>query len=265
MDAELSHKATGPRSVLRVMDILLAVSGRPDGCTLTEISDALSLPKTSAFSLLKTLEAGGYLQLSQTRYRLGTQAVRLAASIGQAISFPRCARPILERLAADTGETIMLGALSDEQHEVAYLEVVESDAPLRFTVRTGNRRPLYCVAAGKAILAFLPRASRQAYLDKTEFVRFTDRTSTKAQLAGLLPEIAKRAVAIDADGIIDGATGIASPSFGSDGAVACAVTIAGPTGRLLGQQARFEDLTRRAGEEVSRLLGYRGEYPPPAP
>lgn len=248
--------------MLRVLDILAALATRPEGATLTQLVDLLALPKTSAFSLLKGLEAGGYLRRADGTYRLGPAALKLGSAMARLVSFPRCARPVLDTLAARTGETVMLGVLSEEGHEVSYVDIVESDAPLRFTVRVGNRRPLYAAAAGKALLAFLPEPARRAYLADTRFVRFTAETSTRADLVRLLPAVRRSGAVLDANGIVDGAAAVASPCFGADGRVACAVSVAGPTNRIAAQRTEVTALVLAAAEEVSRILGYQGPFPP---
>jgi DNA-binding IclR family transcriptional regulator len=263
-DANGAEQA-GPRSALRVMDILLAVATEPEGLSLAKISDRLRLPKTSVFSLLRALEGGGYLRNHDGRYTLGDQALKLGASLGQARSFPKCARPVLEWLARETEETILLGVLSEEGHEISYVDVIESEKPLRFAVRVGNRRPLYCTAAGKAMLAFSPKSFQSKYLAQTKFVKFTFDTSTKDELVAMFPEIRRRAVVFDANGIIDGATGIASPCFDEAGLVTCSITIAGPTSRLVTTREKIEQLTLRGAEQLSEILGYRGVYPPSEP
>jgi DNA-binding IclR family transcriptional regulator len=262
MTDDHAEGVAGPRSVLRVLDILSVLAARPDGWTLTEIASDLALPKTSAFSLLKTLEAGGYLRRGNGKYLLGAAAHKLGTTIANSLSFPRCARPVLEDLARQTGETVMLGVLSEQGHEVAYVDIIESDAALRFTVRVGNRRPLYAAASGKAILAFLPEPVRKAYLAETHFIQFTAETSGKAALIRLLPDIRRHGVVLDTNGIVDAASAIASPCFDDAEQVSCSVSIAGPTGRIVARQAEFERLCCAAGEEISRILGYQGPYPP---
>jgi DNA-binding IclR family transcriptional regulator len=247
------------------MDILLAVATEPEGLSLAKISDRLKLPKTSVFSLLRALEGGGYLRNHDGRYTLGDQALKLGASLGHARSFPKCARPVLEWLAQETEETILLGVLSEEGHEISYVDVIESEKPLRFAVRVGNRRPLYCTAAGKVMLAFSSKAFQTKYLAQTKFVKFTNDTSTKDELVAMFGEIRRRAVVFDANGIIDGATGIASPCFDEAGLVTCSITIAGPTSRLVTTREKIEQLTRRGAEQLSEILGYRGVYPPVDP
>lgn len=258
----------GPRSALRVMDILHALAAEQDGMTLARLSEQLQLPKTSVFTLLRALEGGRYVKSNAGRYALGDQALRLGASLGQAQSFPKNVRPVLEWLAAETGETILLGVLSEEGDEISYVDVIESDKPLRFAVRIGNRRPLYCTAAGKAMLAFSPKAFQTEYLARTRFVKFTYETSSKDDLKAILPDIRRRGVIVDANGIIDGATGIASACFDEAGRATCSVTIAGPTSRMIPAKQQLEKLTRTGAERISQILGHRGSYPPserPAP
>jgi IclR family transcriptional regulator, KDG regulon repressor len=264
-DANGAEPPFGPRSALRVMDILQALAAEPEGLSLAKLSDRLKLPKTSVFSLLKALEGGGYLRGHDGRYTLGDQALKLGARIGQARSFPKCARPVLEWLARETEETILLGVLSEEGHEITYVDVIESEKPLRFAVRVGNRRPLYCTAAGKVMLTFLPTSFRTKYLANTKFVKFTYDTSSKEELIAMFPEIRRRGVVVDANGIIDGASGIASPCFDQDGLVTCSITIAGPTVRMLETRERIEQLALKGAEQLSEILGYRGTYPPPEP
>jgi DNA-binding IclR family transcriptional regulator len=256
---------SGPRAILRVPEVLMAIASKRTGSSLAELSQQLKLPKTSLHRLLRTLEHGGYLIHQAGLYLPGPESFRLAGLIGQAApsaDFPACARPVEEWLAQETGETVMLSILSDARTESIYVDVIESEAPLRFTLRTGNRRPLFSVASGKAMLAFAPAEEQQRYLDQADFLHFTEDTSSKAEMPGILAEARERAVIFDRNGIVDGASGIASPVFDRAGRVFCAISVAGPTERIEAQRARFEALVLKAGESISRILGFSGDYPP---
>jgi DNA-binding IclR family transcriptional regulator len=262
--ASLAGEA-GPRAILRVPEVLLTLASMRDGASLAELSQQLELPKTSLHRLLKTLEGGGYVSHQAGRYILGPEAFRLATLIGQAgppTAFPACARPVIEWLARETGESVMLGVVSDSRAEITYVDVIDSFAPLRFTVPLGLTRPLYASAAGKAVLAFLPAEVRQDYLRKARIEPFTPFTPTKADLVKELAVIEQSGLARDCSGAFIGADAVASPVFNRDGRIFCSVAAAGPSERLDANRAQIEEAVRVAGERVSRLLGYRGGYPP---
>jgi DNA-binding IclR family transcriptional regulator len=262
---EAEREEAGPRAILRVPEVLIAVAAKRGGSSLAELSQQLKLPKTSLHRLLNTLEHGGYLIRQAGLFIPGPESFRLASLIGQAApaaDFPASARPVLDWLARETGETVMLCALSERGSESIYVDVIESEADLRFTVRVGNRRPLFSVAAGKAMLAFLPPETQARYLDQTEFLQFTPDTTTKAEMPAVLEAARAAGVVFDRNGIVDGASGIASPVFDREGRLFCAVSIAGPTDRVVTHRARSEALVLKAGERVSRILGFGGDYPP---
>jgi DNA-binding IclR family transcriptional regulator len=258
-------ETAGPRAILRVPDVLLALAAQRDGSSLAELSAQLEVPKTSLHRLLRTLERGGYLTHQSGLYLLGPASFHLASLVGKAApanAFPASARPMLEWLAHETQETVMLGVLSDQQTEIIYVDVIVSDASVRFALSIGDRRPLYCAASGKAALAFFPPEAQRAYLARAEFTRFTPHTTGKKELPGLLRKIQETAIAFDRGGKVAGASGIASPIFDRNGQVFAAVSVAGPTDRIDANRLQIEPLARNAGERISRVLGYSAAYPP---
>jgi DNA-binding IclR family transcriptional regulator len=100
------------------------------------------------------------------------------------------------------------------------------------------------------------------WLAQTDFLQFTADTTRKDEIPELLRQVRETAVVLDRNGIVDGASGIASPAFDREGEVFCAVSIAGPTDRVAAHRARDEQLILQAGERISRILGYSGTYPP---
>lgn len=254
-----------PRTILRVPDVLMAVAASPGGAQLVDLVQSLNLPKTSLFRLLRTLEGGGYLLRDGQTWHCGPESFRLARLLAAAeapAEFPACARSTLERLADETGETVMLSELSEDGRESIYTDVIESSSLLRFTMRPGHRRPLYSVASGKAMLAFQAHEARSRYIEQTDFVAFTPETTTRGQLPGVLAEVAATGVVLDRNGIIEGASAMASPVFSADGRAFAALSVAGPTERIEANRDRIGALVRAAGEQVSRRLGLSGPYPP---
>jgi len=263
----MTQANSGPRAILRVFEILAGIAGNPDGKTFAELREGLSLPKSSLHRFLRTLEVEGYVINRSGTYTLGPASRLLADLMRQAMpveDFPSSIQSIMNWLARDSGETVFLGELTEDQNEVVYIIVVNSTAALRFAIPVGVRRPLYSVASGKAILAFSSSELRESYLKQTKFERLTRYTSSKREMAAVVEQVRKTAVAYDRDGSIIGASAVASPVFNKHGKLAYSISIAGPTERIQRDRKRLDSMIREGGERLSRLLGYVGPYPPAA-
>ncbi len=255
---------TGPRSILRLVQLFARLGAHPEGQTLAQLCTGLSFPKTTLFTMLKVLEGADYLRNDGGIYRLGPAAAALGASMAESPrrNFPECARGILDNLCQRTGETGFLAVLTPDREFCHYVAVVETDNWLRFSVKLGSHKPAYATGSGRAMLAYLPREELEPLLDRFPFDRLTTKTvaSRRALVAGL-KEVRKYAVSTVDSGTVAGVVAVAAPIFGADGRVAAAVSVGGPTARLTDSLPTVQQAVREAAEEISAVLGYRGEWP----
>lgn len=255
---------SNPRSPLRTVQVLheLAVSGQ--GVPLATLAARLELPKTSLFRLLRSLEQGGYVTSVNGVHQVGPQAIKLGVALVGNREFPNCARPALEWLAGQSNETVILGTFDDSATQIVYTEVIEPSNPLRFSIKSGLTKPLYSSAMGQTLLAYMPPERRAGYLASVEFVRLASKTITSAAaLKRRLKDIRASGFAVSVDGMFDGVYSIAAPLVNAAGQVQAGVSISAPSTRGPQHEKKFAALLRQAGEEISRVLGYTGAYPPP--
>ncbi len=259
-----------PRSPLRTVQVLhaLALAGR--AVTLAELATHLQLPKTSLYRLLRALEDGGYVQSDQGSHQLGPQALQLGAALVRGRHLAGSARPALERLGQQCGETVILGTLDEGRTQIVYTVVVEPDHPLRFSIRPGLANPLYCSATGQVLLAWMPAEEREAYLAKVHLERLASGTvRSVTALRGVLRSIHSHGVAVSVDGMFDGVYSIAAPIFDATGEVSAAVSISAPSVRGAPQAQRFAQMLAHTCGELSAMLGHTGGTPvvslPPNP
>ncbi|QHE87513.1 IclR family transcriptional regulator [Hydrogenophaga sp. BPS33] len=254
---------TPPRAIARVLQVVrvLALGGRSMG--LAELVAEFGMPRTSLFAIMKGLEREGYVVFENERYSLGPESVKLGHAILQARRFPDSVKPALEKLGGISGETVILSALTDDRQHVVYIDVLEAQSSLRFTVKVGTQTPLNASATGQATLAFMPKSERDAYLKAGNFTRFTPHTvATTADLRKALVQAREACCAVTVDGTVLAAVGIAAPYFNQQGQVMGAVNVAGPTARLVEHIPRLKQAVIECGEAVSHILGYTGAYPP---
>jgi DNA-binding IclR family transcriptional regulator len=150
-----SAAVTGVERVLKVFEAF-AAAGRP--MSLSELADAIQVPKSTCHGIVGTLVARGYLY-SLTRPRSLYPTRRLYDVALELLNHdPLVLRttPLLERLRDSSKETVILGKRQGDS--VIYLQVFEGPHAIRYSARPGEFKPLHSSSMGKAILASLKDA-----------------------------------------------------------------------------------------------------------
>jgi IclR family transcriptional regulator, KDG regulon repressor len=224
--------------------------------SLTTLSRAVGLHRTTVFRILGTLRARGYVsrESDTDRYRLGVRVLSLAASVLDDLDIRQVARPLLEALRQDARELVFLTVL--DRGEVVTVERLDSDQPLTLRAQIGSRRPAHCTAAGKAFLAVLPEAEREAILQKP-LAAFTPRTITQPDLVRQqLVEVRRRGFAWDDEEFLDGVRCVAAPVFGIERRIMGVVSLAAPTMRAPWDRLwRLGSEVRATARAISACLG----------
>jgi DNA-binding IclR family transcriptional regulator len=262
----LTAAPEGPRSVLRVLQVIDRLASCPEGQTLSQLSKSVRVPKTTIFTMLKVLASAGYVVSQDGTYRVGPNAIALGAAMveGSQRRFPDCARGILQDLVQRTGETGFLAVLTADRQHCKYVATIEPENWLRYSVKVGSTKPAFATGTGRAMWAWLPAPERKRLVETAKMERMTSKTigSRRALLAGLA-EVRERGVSTVDSGTVEGVISIAAPIFGADSRVVAAVSVGGPFSRVTPHQRDVENATRVAAEEISRVLGYQGPWPAP--
>jgi DNA-binding IclR family transcriptional regulator len=256
MTSRARHRATD-----RVIDILELTAASREGVPLKDLSLRVETPKSSLLPLLRTLSARGYLEQGRAgEYRLGPRALELAMRSQGRRELVEAARPALDALMRRTGESAFLTTLAADTAAVVFIDVIESEELIRYTVNVGQRSPLHATANGKAILAFLPADERDEILRSLPLKRYTDRTlTTRPALSVSLDEVRAAGVAVSVDEIVRGASGIAAPVYDRGGRVAGACAVGGPTERIKPRLRHLAADVKATARSISTLLGHDGD------
>src|SRR5262249_18315600 len=141
------------RSAMRLVALFEALAKSEEGVSLADLSVSIGAPKSSLLGILRSMVASGYMEHGHGLYRLGPKSFRLAPDILAVRRFPALVRPILQDLAAKSGEMVCLFVLDRLAQRVTYADVIDSANPVRYTVPTGTTRPLYVSSGGQLLLA----------------------------------------------------------------------------------------------------------------
>ena len=162
------------RAIDRTLDILDTLARTPEGLSLSTIAAEVSMPRSSVFRYLSVLESRRYVSRNAHTgsYQLGAAFFSFASPPLRSLA--ATARPLLERLRDDFGETINLGVLDGTR--VLYIEVIESVHAMRLSARRGDRDFIHSTALGKAIGAQLSDQEVRTILDLEGMPRLSSNT-----------------------------------------------------------------------------------------
>ena len=175
------------QAVDRAVALLKSVADATTPPTALELAQACGINRSTAWRLLRTLEYHGLVDRDEItqRYTVGYGAISVAAAATDD-ALVRRIRPLLEKLAVRTGESVTLAVA--KRFNLVYVDQVD---PPNLVVPSwlGKPLPLHATSGGKVFLAWLRPGERDAILPK-ELPRYTDRTVTdRAQLDAELDEV----------------------------------------------------------------------------
>ena len=168
--AGVTASPTGTQAVDRAARLVTEVVHAPGTVTFTELTAATGLAKSTTSRLLIALERGGLIRRDDDgRFSPGEVFVRYAWRGGAEAGLIEVARPFLDRLGEQTGETVNLGVARDGM--VEQIAQVDSRYLIGGTNWVGLPVPLHCAALGKVLLAYgaaqLPPGRLEARTSRT--------------------------------------------------------------------------------------------------
>lgn len=148
------QRTKGVESARRALQILLSFSESTPELTVEQVIAQQDISVPSAYryvSLLRELDL--IEEREKGRFVLSPQILRLARAAEDAIDFRAQVQPVLQRMAAETGETsLYLRRVNDS---AVCLAISESDHPISISFLPGTLMPLYRGAAPKLLLSEL--------------------------------------------------------------------------------------------------------------
>lgn len=177
-----------------VLEVLGGLEGQP--ASLRELTERMDVPRSSLYALLRTLVNRGWVRTDATgtRYAIGVRALLVGTSYLDGDPRLAAARPHLDALAEELGETVHFARLDGA--DVVYLATRESRHYLRPFSRVGRRLPASVTSLGKAILAERPDSDLEQMLP-ADLPALTEHTLDRPGLLADLAAVRERGYAVD--------------------------------------------------------------------
>jgi DNA-binding IclR family transcriptional regulator len=206
---------TRTQRALLVLEYLASTASAP---THGDLGRALGIHRSTLSEVLADLRRMGYVAVVERRYVLGPRMLTLVHSAASHRDRHAWIRPLLQRLARDTGETAVYTI--EAGATIIPVDQVESAQSIRYAAELGTPRPKHRAAAGLALLAFTGRSSADLDVVPDDPAWFdAELLRVKARGYALnLPDAPTRS--------------IAAPLRDPSGSVVGAVAVLGPPGRF---------------------------------
>jgi IclR family transcriptional regulator, acetate operon repressor len=144
------------RTVERALALLATICDR-GGANLADSARECELAPSTALRLLRTLENTGFVakeEISGT-YRPGSRLIQLGAQALSNESLVDLAKPVMEKLVADSQESVYL-SVEGHAGTAVYISIVEGTHSVRHASWVGRTVPLDVSAAGHALRGRVP-------------------------------------------------------------------------------------------------------------
>ena len=260
MSDQDSRSAGQVRSLTRALSLLKHLASSTDGMSLTELSEAAQLPPSTTHRLLTTLEAERFVRPDPHggQWRIGVAAFFVGSSFARSRDTLSLVRPYLRRLMEMTGETANLFVESDG--EAVCIGQIESRHAMRALTGIGGRVMMHSSAAGKVLLAHMPAARRDFLLGQMKLARITDKTIVDERiLLASLEKIRTQGYSLDDEEHALGLRCISAPIFNEFGEAIAAMSVSGPTARILDDRMKsLAETVAKAAREATRDFGGEG-------
>ena len=257
-----ADEAGGSRSVRRALDIFELILARGKPVAVAEIVEALAIPKSTAYELVRTLGDAGYLEQAakSAGFFLGRKLHELGMAYRSQVDLVRDGARIVEELRDATGETVQLSVIEGDMMLVLLKE--EGSRPLRIISQVGSRVPVNWAAAGRLLVSDLEDKVLSELLRRT--VKQSPSGKATLDVKKLVQQIRrfrKQGYATELNEANEHAGCVAAPVTDESGRCIAAISIVAPEQRLgKDNRDRLVAAVRDAADKLSRRLG-GGHFP----
>ncbi len=240
------------QTLVRGLEVIEAVS--QGGATdIAVIAKRTGMTYSTAHRIVSVLLGRQYLKRVPGKgYRLGSKMLALGFRAHAQVELTPVARPILERLAQDTSDTVHLACL--ELGVVFYLDKIASRRPVEISSRIGGSKPVISTGVGKALLLDGDEESWSAWYDAE--AHHLGLPVSRADWLAQMRSYASRGYAYDLGEDEQAIRCVAAPIRDANGRIIAAVSVSSTVDYMPpGRMQELAPVVMAAARQISVELG----------
>lgn len=250
-DKSDSSPRLASQTLFRGLDVIDAVAA---GClTAKDIASHIELPFSTAHRLASALVQARYLTFEPRHgYKLGTRLMELGFVAYQSSNITRSARAEMEKLAAQTKDTVHLAQLDGD--EVFYLDKIDGQRPINVNSRIGGRKPISSTGVGKALIL---NESEETWKARYAYDAAQGALNVKPDIwLNAMRTYAAGEYTLDLEENAANVCCVSAPIRGADYQIVAAISVSAPTDYTNETELRARiPLVQEAARTISRNIG----------
>ena len=235
------------QSLAKAFGILETFSIDRRSMNLPELAAMTGLTKSAVQRLTFTLERLGYLRKAPVskRYSVTPRTLELGMRYTTTSSLIEGANPYLLDLNIKCGETVNLS--EPDGLNMIFVSSYPGRRQISVQLPVGSRFPIYCTAAGRALLSGSSNERIRAVIGRSQIRSYTpDTILDSSEIIHLIEEARTAGFAFANGEFYRGDINIAAPVLGSDGSAIAAIGVSVPVTRW-----SFEDALTEIAPQVT--------------
>jgi IclR family transcriptional regulator, KDG regulon repressor len=257
-NSQINKNPSQPNSTVeRALNILELIASKQEALGVGEIAEELGLAKSTTHRLLETLKNNRFVEQIDTldKYNIGIKAIEVGMSGLVNWNIVDISAPHIKQLASTLNETAFLAVY--DQGEIVYVYKAEGNQAVTTNAQLGMRKHVHCTSLGKAIVSNFHIEEVDNILTEKGMRQFTNRTITdKQEYFEELSKVRLQGYAMDDEEVEEGLTCFAVPIFNYTGKAIAAISVAGPTERIIAKKDNVVSALKNVNSYVSTRLGF---------
>ncbi|MGH9213398.1 MAG: IclR family transcriptional regulator domain-containing protein [Acidimicrobiales bacterium] len=219
------------QSLERGLAVVRAFSRERPSMTLAEAARETGLTRATARRLLFTLCALGYATSDGKRFTLTPQVLDIGYAYLSSLDLTGIAQSEMEALVECTHESCSAAVLDGT--EIVYVVRVPTKRIMTISLGLGSRLPAHAASMGRVLLADLPPAQLDDYLDTAKLEPLTERTITDpGALRSELDKVRRQGWALVDQELEEGIRSVAAPLRDRHDRAVAALNVSSHAGRV---------------------------------
>jgi len=234
--------------------------GKHNGATVSDVTDELGIPKSTAHVHIQTLVDIGYINRRDGEYYLGLTLLEKGGRVVNQFRVSKSSKPEINRLAYNVDDLSVLGVEYRGTSSILYkaegTESVDSSYESLMTP-IGTRRPLHWSAIGKIMLSNKKDTELEEYIETHGLAPSTEHTLTdREEFFNEIKNTRNNGYSLEDGEYILNVRAVAVP-LQTDGDNNAAISVAGPKHRLSDSRIKNDILEslRETKDRIELKLG----------